>query len=65
MNAGVRTSDELEFWIDGRQGTGVKFLASTFSIGRDGTNGENVVVASPGDAATGAMYELRVSGDIC
>lgn len=60
VNAGVRTSDELEIWVDGRQGQGKKFVQPRFSVGR---SGENVVVKGleAGAVTDGAVtYELRV-----
>lgn len=62
VNAGVRTSDELEFWIDGRQGSSVKFLERSFSIARP--SGDSLAISSPAATIVGegaAIYELRVS----
>lgn len=61
INAGVRTSDELDIWVDGRQGAGKRFMQPRFSVGR---NGDNVVVKGleGGETTEGAVtYELRVS----
>lgn len=59
INAGVRTADELEFWIDGRVGVGTRFLHPKFSIGKQG---DAVVISSDEGADTngGIGYELRV-----
>lgn len=64
MNAGVRTADELEFWTDGRQGEGRRFLESRFYIGKETATDGGLVVSSPesSEGQTGvAVYELRVS----
>ncbi|KAK4698993.1 PAB-dependent poly(A)-specific ribonuclease subunit 2, partial [Phenoliferia sp. Uapishka_3] len=63
INAGVRTSDELEIWLDGRQGAGSRFLQKAFSIRR---MGEAVVVEGmekvEKERITGeTVYELQVS----
>ncbi|GAA5911786.1 hypothetical protein JCM6882_003353 [Rhodosporidiobolus microsporus] len=42
LNAGVRTAEELELWMDGRQGPGSGFLRSKFRLTR-GPNGEPLV----------------------
>lgn len=64
INAGVRTSDELDIWVDGRQGAGKRFMQPRFSVGR---NGDNVVVKGleGGETTEGAVtYELRVSAPL-
>lgn len=61
VNAGVRTSDELDIWVDGRQGPGKKFMQPRFSVGR---NGDAIVVKGLNGKETteGAVtYELRVN----
>lgn len=60
INAGVRTSDELEMWLDGRQGAGTRFLQPRFSIGKQG---DAVVVLSQAgkEESGGVTYELKVS----
>lgn len=60
INAGVRTSDELDIWIDGRQGPGTVFLQPRFSLGR---NGDAVVVSTQPEldkTVDGVTYELTV-----
>ncbi|GAA6000190.1 hypothetical protein JCM10207_007897 [Rhodosporidiobolus poonsookiae] len=52
LNAGVRTADELELWMDGRPGGASRFLRSRFRVGR-GKMGEPVVK----DAVEGAKAE--------
>lgn len=65
INAGVRTAGELEFWVDGRLASGVRFVQPRFSIGKLGT-GETMEVknlARSDPVPAGAIgYELRVSG---
>ncbi len=54
LNAGVRTSDELEIWLDGRTAPGDRFLNPEFTIARDG---DGIVV--DGDKGTDRVtYEL-------
>lgn len=60
VNAGVRTSDELEIWLDGRLGPGKRFLEPAVEIER---SGETVAVRSLADvrqAGNGVVYELQV-----
>ncbi|CEQ42977.1 SPOSA6832_04843, partial [Sporobolomyces salmonicolor] len=60
FNAGVRTADELELWMDGREGEGSRFLRSRFRLGR-GAGGEAVVkpVVKEGKGDDEVEYELR------
>lgn len=60
VNAGVRTADELELWVDGRAGAGSRFLGNRFEIGKQG---DAVVVQSQdgGESKGGVVYELRAS----
>ncbi|GAA5954496.1 hypothetical protein JCM21900_005967 [Sporobolomyces salmonicolor] len=60
FNAGVRTADELELWMDGREGEGSRFLRSRFRLGR-GAGGEAVVkpVGKEGKGDDEVEYELR------
>lgn len=56
INAGVRTSDEMEVWLDGRKGGAEgKFLEERFNILRRG----DAVQIGAGDGE-GVTYELRV-----
>jgi PAB-dependent poly(A)-specific ribonuclease subunit 2 len=60
VNAGVRTSDELDIWVDGRQGAGTRFLGPRFEIGK---RGDAIVIGSGAEGERvegGVMYELRV-----
>lgn len=62
VNAGVRTADELETWMDGRQGAGSRFLRSGFRLSR-GKAGEPVVRAAEdgSELQSGEVeYALRV-----
>lgn len=64
INAGVWTSDELEIWLDGRQGPGTRFLEPRFSIGKQGD--AVVVLSQPDlDGTGGVTYELRVRFGLC
>ncbi|GAA5890653.1 hypothetical protein JCM5296_004329 [Sporobolomyces johnsonii] len=60
FNAGVRTADELELWMDGREGEGSRFLRSRFRLGR-GAGGEAVVkpAVKEGKGDDEVEYELR------
>ena len=60
INAGVRTSDELEIWLDGRQNPGSRFIQPAFAIARQG---DAVVVTSQPDLVVKngeTVYALQV-----
>ncbi|GAA5924433.1 hypothetical protein JCM10213_004576 [Rhodosporidiobolus nylandii] len=61
VNAGVRTAEELELWMDGRHGSGSRFMRSKFRIAR-GKSGEALVreaVEGKAPAEGEVEYALR------
>ncbi|GAA5855893.1 hypothetical protein JCM8547_000402 [Rhodosporidiobolus lusitaniae] len=71
VNAGVRTAEELETWMDGRQGQGSRFLRSSFRL-RRGKQGESLVKVDakgekgPGEveyALKAAVVQIQAEGD--
>lgn len=62
MNAGVRTADEHEIWMDDRLGHGARFLQPRFSVMKQVDAVEIKSLSATDPAPTGAaIYELRVS----
>jgi PAB-dependent poly(A)-specific ribonuclease subunit 2 len=61
MNAGVRTADELDVWVDNRLGQGIRFMTPRFAA-KTNADAIDVKSLSAEDAvpAGAAVYELRV-----
>ncbi|GAA5974216.1 hypothetical protein JCM11641_003332 [Rhodosporidiobolus odoratus] len=60
VNAGVRTAEELEMWMDGKEGSGSRFLKSRFRLAR-GENGEPLVTeAGKGKALREGQVEYAL-----
>lgn len=64
VNAGVRTSDELEVWVDGKQAGQSRFLSPRFAISKQGDGVSVTAMTASEHSPEGSVaYELRVSRD--
>ncbi|KAM0788388.1 hypothetical protein ACM66B_001526 [Microbotryomycetes sp. NB124-2] len=60
VNAGVRTADELETWIDNKHDTGSRFLSPRFAIVKQDTSvGVTCLTRNQEAPADSVVYELR------